>query len=59
MLTSANSVVRLTLAELTPPTLLRARSTRRTQEAHVIPSISSSIWTGAAVGAPGAVITPS
>ena len=38
--TWAHSVVRLTLASITPSTFERPRSTRRTQEAQVIPATS-------------------
>jgi hypothetical protein len=39
--TEATSVARFTLASVTPSSLSRAFSTRRTQEAQVIPPMSS------------------
>ena len=41
--TVARSVARLTLATVTPGTVFKARSTRATQEAQVIPSMTISI----------------
>src|SRR5258706_16309651 len=46
-LTVAASVARFTLASSTPGTLLSARSTRATQEAHVIPSTGKDHCRGA------------
>lgn len=55
---TALSVARLTLAPATCGRAEIALSTRRTQEAQVIPSISSSIWAEAGVGARRAAVTP-